>query len=109
MIETGTPTSHHGNRRFHCVFLIAFIGGLSLLCSPSAHAAEPATISFSLDFPNSDPEHYSITVQSDGHARYECSAKISESSDDRETYETEFTFSDATRARIFDLTTKAHF
>lgn len=110
MIETPTARSHHGNcGRFHRVFLIAFIVCLALLCSLPAHAAESATVTFSLDFPNSDPDHYSITVQSDGHARYECSAKVSESSDERETYETEFNFSDATRARIFDLTARAHY
>jgi hypothetical protein len=74
-----------------------------------ALAAEPATITFSLDFPNSDPERYSITVRSDGTASYECSARISTDSDDRETYQTEFKFSEATRARIFDLAAQAHF
>ena len=62
-----------------------------------------------MDFPSSDPEHYSIAVQSDGHARYECSGKISADTDDRETYQTEFTFSDVTRARIFDLAARAHY
>src|SRR5438477_12956058 len=110
MIETATARSHHGNcGRFHRTFLIALIDCLLLFCGVTAHAADPATVTFSLDFPNSDPDHYSIIVQSDGHARYECSAKISESSDERETYETEFTFSDATRSRIFDLTARAHF
>ena len=66
-------------------------------------------VTFSLDFPHSDPERYSIAVQSDGHARYECSAKISDDSDDRETYQTEFTLSAATRARIFDLAAQAHY
>lgn len=110
MIETATARSHHGNcGRFHRILLIALLNCLSLLCGVPAHASEPATVTFSLDFPNSDPDHYSIIVQSDGHARYECSAKISESSDEREHYETEFAFSDATRARIFDLTARAHY
>jgi hypothetical protein len=89
--------------------LIFLLGCLALLCSLPTHAAEPAAVTFSLDFPNSDPEHYSISVQSDGHARYDCSAKISEDSEDRETYQAEFTFSDATRARIFDLAAQAHY
>jgi hypothetical protein len=82
---------------------------MALLWNLPTHAAEPATVTFSLDFPNSDPEHYSIAVQSNGDGHYECSAKISESSDERETYQTDFTFSDATRARIFDLTAQAHY
>ena len=89
--------------------LVLLTACLALLCSLATHAAEPATITFSLDFPTSDPEHYSIAVQSDGHAHYECSGKISSDSDDRETYRTEFTFSDATRAQIFDLAAQAHY
>ena len=68
-----------------------------------------ATVTFSLDFPGSDPEHYSISVQSGGHATYECSGKISEESEDRETYQTEFDLADATRARIFGLAAQAHY
>ena len=48
-------------------------------------------------------------VQSDGRAHYECSGKISDDSDDRESYETDFTFSDATRSRIFALAAQAHY
>jgi len=82
---------------------------MALLWNLPTHAAEPATVAFSLDFPNSDPEHYSIAMQSNGDGHYECSAKISESSDERETYQTDFTFSDATRPHIFDLTAQAHY
>ncbi len=80
-----------------------------LMSSASALAADPATITFSLDFPNSDPEHYTISVNSDGHAKYECSARISESSDEREPYQTEFDLSSSSRTRIFDLATQAHY
>jgi hypothetical protein len=86
-----------------------FVGFLVVLSSLSTRAAEPATITFSQNFPNSDPERYAITVQSDGHARYECSAKISKDSDDRENYQTEFIFSEATRVRIFELAAQAHY
>ena len=79
------------------------------LLSAAAQAADPATITFSLDFPNSDPEHYSISVQSDGRAKYESSGKISKDSDENQTYQSEFTFSDATRARIFDLAAQSHY
>jgi len=82
---------------------------LIFLCSFPAYAADPATVTFSLDFPNSQPEHYVISVDSDGHAHYECSARISEDSDDRETYQSDFTFTDATRTRIFELAAQAHY
>jgi hypothetical protein len=68
-----------------------------------------ATVTFTLDFPNSDPEHYSISVGSDGHAKYDCSARISQDSEDRESYHSEFEFSPAGRARIFDLTAQLNY
>ena len=93
-------------RRSRLTFLVALV---ALLCCLPVHAAEPATVTFSLDFPGSDPEHYSISVQSDGRARYECSAPISADSEDRENYQTEFSLSDATRTRIFDLAAQAKY
>jgi hypothetical protein len=66
-------------------------------------------VTFSLDFPNSSPEHYSIDVQSDGRSHYESSGKISADSDVRDDYKMDFTFSDSTRARIFELAAQAHF
>lgn len=92
-----------------CRSLTLLVGCIPLLCCLPGAAAEPATVTFSLDFPGSDPEHYSISVQSDGRARYECSAPISKDSDDHETYQTEFSVSDATRTRIFDLAAQAHY
>src|SRR5215468_4002909 len=72
-------------------------------------AADPATVTFSIDFPNSSPEHYSIDVQSDGRTHYESSGKLSADSDVRDDYQTDFTFSDSTRARIFELAAQAHY
>jgi len=80
-----------------------------VLLALSARAAEPGSVTFSLDFPNSSPEHYSISVESDGRAHYESSGKITTESEDRDTYQTDFTFTDATRARIFDLAAQAHY
>jgi hypothetical protein len=81
---------------------------LQLSVVPSI-ATDPASVTFSLDFPNSSPEHYSIVVQSDGHAHYESSGKISADSDVGDAYQTDFTLSDATRARIFGLAAQAHY
>ena len=82
---------------------------LLFLTTTLCFAADPASITFSLDFPNSSPEHYSIAVQSDGHAHYESSGKLSNDSDVRDDYQTDFTFSDSTRARIFELAHQAHY
>ena len=102
----GKTDSQIGERWPRYAGFVLLFACLTLL---PAHAAEPATVTFSLDFPNSDPANYSISVLSDGHARYECTARISNDSDDREAYQTEFTFSEATRARIFDLAAQAHY
>src|SRR6267378_2505957 len=90
------------------LILLALSVCLWMFTAP-AIAADPATITFSLDFPNSDPEHYTIAVNSDGHARYECLAKVSQDSDEREPYQTEFDMSPASRARVFDLAAQAHY
>jgi hypothetical protein len=77
--------------------------------APADKPASSATLTFSLDFPGSDPEHYSITVNADGQASYESSAKISPDSDERETYHAEFTFSPRGKSHIFDLVAEAHY
>jgi hypothetical protein len=82
---------------------------LLVLAINPCHAADPAAITFSLDFPNSSPEHYSIVVQSDGQAHYESSGRLSNDSDVRDDYQTDFTLSDATRKRIFELAGQAHY
>lgn len=87
---------------------IVILAQVVLFCG-ALFAQDSASIVFSLDFPNSDPEHYSISVQSDGRAKYESSGNISKDSDDKQTYQSEFKFSDATRARIFELAAQAHY
>lgn len=105
--SAGKSTSHGAGRNRTCMAVL--LGCVALVWPLFTCAAEPATVSFSLDFPASDPAQYTISVQSDGHAHYECSAKVSPDSDERDVYQTDFTFSDATRARVFDLAAQAHY
>ena len=101
-----TTKSSFGKGRVIVVsFVLASIVGLTAF----SQAADLASVSFSLDFPNSSPEHYAISVQSDGRAHYESSGKISNDSDARDDYQTDFTFSDAIRAQVFDLAKSAHY
>ena len=74
-----------------------------------ARAADSATVNFTFDFPNSSPEHYSITVEKAGHVHYESAGKISDESDDRQTYQADIDLLDPTRVRIFDLAAQAHY
>jgi hypothetical protein len=80
-----------------------------ILQAASAYAGDPAAITFTLDFPTSDPERYSISVTAEGHGTYDCSAKVSQDSEERENYHAEFDLSPAGKARVFDLAAQAHF
>lgn len=66
----------------------------------------PATVTFALDFPASQPEHYSIRVQSDANAHYESSGRLSADSDETDSFNLDFTVTPQTRQRIFELTAK---
>src|SRR5438552_17264444 len=91
--------------------LIPFSSTLSLLflicCCIPGSAQQPATVTFTLDFPNSELDHYVISVSSDGHANYESNGKLSPDAED-EGYGLDFRVYPATRARTFDLARCAH-
>jgi len=91
------------------LLLLSVLLAAQWLTAAAIAASDGASVSFSLDFPNSSPEHYEILVQSDGQTRYVSSGRISQDSDVRDDYETSFTLSEATRARIFELAEKAHY
>ena len=97
------------NRQWARLSTFLFLAAIALFCSASVRAADPASVGFSLEFPNSSPEHYAFQVQSDGRAHYDSSGKITADSEERDTYQTDFTFSDAARARIFELAAQAHY
>ena len=67
----------------------------------------PAAVTFTLDFPTSQPEHYSIRVQSDGSARYQSSGRVSADSDETDSFDLDFTLAAETRQKIFELAAKA--
>jgi hypothetical protein len=86
----------------------------TLACSQSV---APAAVTFTIDFPTSQPEHYSIRVQSDGLARYQSSGRRSPDSDEtdsrendsheNDSFDLDFTVAAETRQRIFELAAKA--
>jgi hypothetical protein len=67
----------------------------------------PAVVAFTLDFPASQPEHYSIRVPSDGPAHYQSSGRLSADSPDNDNFDFDFTVAAETRQRIFNLAEKA--
>jgi hypothetical protein len=78
----------------------------------------PRTVTFTLDFPHSVPDHYSIVVDSSGKSSYTSGLAQPESEGDADSdttsvsdqsYHYTFTVSSATRDRIFDLAASANF
>jgi hypothetical protein len=77
--------------------------------SQAQPGAAPATVSFSLDFPQSIPDHYVITVSSDRHASYESTGKLTPQSDPGDPFAEDFTMSADTCKKIFELAAKAKY
>jgi hypothetical protein len=117
-------------RPFQIVCLLVFSLTVAL-SQAQAPAPAPAVITFAFDFPTSEPEHYSIRLQSDGVARYHSSGRLSGESNGRDSQDTashesdsgnpdsnssnnnndsfdlDFTVTAETRQKIFDLAAKA--
>jgi len=92
--------------------LLIFLALVSLLgmFSPAEDAKVPtASISFSLDFPQSIPDHYQISVSSDGQASYDSTGKLTPDSEPGDPFHLDFTIAPETTRRIFDLATKAKY
>ncbi len=79
---------------------------LSSILSYSQTEAAPV-VTFTVDFPASQPEHYSIRIQSDGPAHYHSTGRLSDDSDDTDSFDFDFTAAPDTRQKIFDLAAKA--
>jgi hypothetical protein len=94
------------NDRNIALFLAAI---LVLGLASRAQADPPATISFTQEFPGSDPEHYAITLSSDGHANYESNGKLAVQAETGAEDQFDFTLSAPTTRQIFDLAKKAHY
>jgi hypothetical protein len=92
-----------------CVAFLAAVVLLALRCV--GQASDPAsseakqtltpTVTFTLDWPGAEPEHYVITIDSSGQGTYE--SKGRPSAQREEPYSLKFRASETTRQRIFDL------
>lgn len=108
--------AHHGlSRSSYAASLLVLAASLLTLIlfitsSPTAAAqsAPAALITFTLDFPASNPPHYVITVDSDGHATYECTVKVDDTPDP-ETYRSQFQITPTDRDRIFQWAKQAKY
>src|SRR5271169_1795065 len=79
------------------------------VASPVAYsqAEAPAVVTFTLDFPTSQPEHYSLRIPSEGSAHYQSSGHLSADSDETDDFDLDFTVAVETRQKIFALAAKA--
>jgi hypothetical protein len=99
-------------RRWPAFPIVPVVLVVASLWSPSrfAQAQSPAAaISFSLDFPQSIPDHYQISVSSDGQASYDSMGKLTPDSEPGDPFHFDFTIPPASCKRIFDLAAKANY
>jgi hypothetical protein len=84
---------------------------LILCCLVPAHSQQTVvpTVRFTCDFPGSEPDHYVISVSDDGGASYDSDSKLSPESAAGDPFHSDFTVSQATRTRVFDLAKRAHY
>jgi len=67
------------------------------------------TVTFTYDFPGSNPDHYFISIADDGGASYDSTGKLTAQSDGDDLFRMDFKVTDGTRARIFALARKADY
>jgi len=103
-----SPATHSFEPRR--AFYIPVLTWLILCCVVSAYSQQTVvpTVSFTFDFPGSDPDHYVISVSEDGSASYDSDSKLSPESTAGDSFHSDFTASPAARARVFDLAKRAH-
>ncbi len=93
-----------GRSRPHRAFCLLLMAVLPL----AARAQETAVVTFTLDFPGSEPSHYAISVSSDGHSTYDSDGKLSPDSQS-DAFHLDFSMSSETRQRVFELAKRAHY
>ena len=101
-------------RLMRALQLVSIVSVVFLLVIP-ALSQQSATITYTQDFPGSDPSHYAVSISSDGHAHYEGNGRLvtpsKYSTDDSvpDTEQLDFTASKATIDKIFDLAKRANY
>lgn len=92
-----------------CRWNFSLLFCLTLIC-PVLVAAQPdttAALTFTVEFPKSQPEHYSIRVPSDGVGHYQSSGPRAEDSGEADSFDLDFSIAPNTRQKIFELAAKA--
>lgn len=103
---TISPSAEGRSALYVSVFLCWFLCGV---ISANGQQAVVPTITFTCDFPGSEPGHYVISVSDNGRASYDSNSKLSLESDAEDPFHSDFTVSPAGRTRVFDLTKRARY
>ena len=108
--ERHTSATVRSFGRHYAVYISALVG-LILCCSALAHSQQTVVplVSFTCDFPGSEPDHYALSVSDDGKASYDSDSKLSPESEVGDPFHLDFTISPAARVRVFDLAKRAHY
>src|SRR2546423_14395995 len=81
-----------------------------LLFALAAYAQTPsATITFTYDFPGSQPDHYVIMVSGDDRGHYESDGKLSALAESSDAYQFDFGVTPEFRSHLFELAKRAHY
>jgi hypothetical protein len=94
-----------GRSRLHrtLCFLLLILG----FCN-ATWAQDLAVVTFTLDFPGSEPSHYVISVASDGHSAYDSDGKLNPDSEG-DPFHLDFSMSTDTSKRVFDLAERSRY
>jgi hypothetical protein len=94
------------------IFVMSLLLGFALDVagqSAAGSGAPPPTITFEFKFPGSVPEHYLIRVPETGGSSYESTGKLASDSEAESEFNYEFTVSEPSRQKIFDLARRASY
>jgi len=86
------------------IFSTVLSAAQTALSDTTDHSAPVVT--FTLDFPDSQPEHYSIRVPAAGSGHYESTGRLTADSEVTDSFDFDFTITAETRAKIFALAAK---
>jgi len=110
------PTEREGSRtvqssEVHRAIDVCMLACLIFFCVVSAHSQQTVvpTVTFTIDFPGSEPDHYVISVSDSGNASYDSDSKPSAESAEVDPFHSDFTVSQTARTRVFDLAKRAHY
>lgn len=86
--------------------LLAFPFFWTIVCSGSGGQI-PAVVTFTIDFPGSQPEHYTIRISSDGSGSYKSGSHLLADSDAADSFDFDFPITPEMRYKVFELAAKA--